>query len=64
MASEKSRSEIWDEWKSLVNIPAHELEAWLDTEESRSVGDSSNGELTGHIRGGESSRYCKPVRPI
>ena len=51
MASEKSRSEIWDEWTSLVNVPAHELEAWLDTEESRSVGDSSNGESTGHKSG-------------
>lgn len=51
MSSKKSRTEIWDEWKSLVNIPAQEVEEWLETNESRSVGDSSNGESTGHASG-------------
>ena len=49
--SGKSRETIWEEWRELVNIPPAELEDWLETEESKSVGDSSNGESTGHKSG-------------
>ena len=47
----KSRDEIWDEWQDKVNMTPKELKAWLDTEESKSVGDSDKGESTGHESG-------------
>lgn len=51
MSSSKSHSEIWDEWRDLVNMAPKELEDWLETEESKSVGDSDSGESTGHKSG-------------
>lgn len=52
MGSSKSHEEIWDEWRTLVNMQPQELEDWLETEESRSVGaDSGDGESTGHKSG-------------
>ena len=51
MASSKSRDKIWEQWKDLVNIAPAELEKWLDTEESKSVGDNDSGESTGHRSG-------------
>ena len=51
MASEKSRGQIWSEWKDLVNMAPKELENWLKTDESKSVGDTQNGESTGHRSG-------------
>ena len=47
----KSNEEAWDEWKDLVNMAPKELEEWLETEESQSVGDTSDGESTGHKSG-------------
>ena len=47
----KSRDEAWDEWKDLVNMAPKEIEDWLETEESRSVGDTDDGESTGHKSG-------------
>ena len=48
----KSNEEAWDEWKELVNMAPKELEEWLETEESQSVGaDSGDGEATGHKSG-------------
>ena len=49
--SGKSRDQIWEEWRSLVNMAPAELEDWLETEESRSVGDADEGESTGHRSG-------------
>ncbi|MFV1598918.1 MULTISPECIES: DUF3140 domain-containing protein [unclassified Phaeobacter] len=49
--SSKSKAEIWDQWKTAVNMAPAELESWLETEESKSVGDSDNGESTGHASG-------------
>ena len=45
--------EIWDDWKKAVNMTAGELEKWLDTDESKEVGDKgdSGGESTGHRSG-------------
>lgn len=44
--------QVWDEWRDAVNMTASQLEAWLATEESRSVGDKdSGGESTGHRSG-------------
>ncbi|MFS0732099.1 DUF3140 domain-containing protein [Microbacterium sp. 1P10UB] len=45
---EKTRKEFGD----AVNMTASELEKWLDTDESRDVGDKSGGgESTGHASG-------------
>jgi len=49
--SGKSHDEIWAEWSELVNIPPAELEDWLKSEESRSVGDSGDASSTGHKSG-------------
>ena len=44
--------EVWNDWKDAVNMTASELERWLDTDESASVGDKSDGgESTGHRSG-------------
>lgn len=51
MASGKSRETVWSEWRDLVNMSPTELEEWLDTDESQSVGDSDEGESTGHQSG-------------
>lgn len=52
MPSAKSQDEIWAEWSDLVNMTPQALERWLQTEESRSVGDTSGeGESTGHKSG-------------
>lgn len=51
MSSSKSRDEIWEEWRDLVNMPPQQIEDWLETEESRSVGDSDEAESTGHRSG-------------
>ena len=48
----KSHEEIWDEWKDLVNMTRKELDDFLDTEESKKVGqDSGDGESKGHKSG-------------
>jgi hypothetical protein len=40
-----------DEFEDAVNMPPKQLEEWLETDESRSVGDSDGGESTGHRSG-------------
>ncbi|RFC66260.1 DUF3140 domain-containing protein [Fulvimarina endophytica] len=47
----KDRDEVWDEFRELVNMAPKELEEWLETDESKSVGDSDQGESTGHESG-------------
>ena len=51
MATDKTKSQIWDEWRNLVNMAPRELEDWLETEESKSVGDRDEGESTGYASG-------------
>lgn len=51
VSSQKNKEEIWDEWKDLLNISPAELEDWLATEESKSVGDAKDEESTGHRSG-------------
>lgn len=51
MSSSKSKSEIWLEWNDLINIAPKELEEWLGTDQSRSVGDKNGEESTGHASG-------------
>jgi hypothetical protein len=50
--ADKNKEEIYQDFKDVVNMAPKELEDWLDTEESKSVGDSDSGESTGHKMGG------------
>lgn len=44
--------EVWEDWKRTVNMTARELDKWLETEESKSVGERKFGaESTGHESG-------------
>ena len=44
----KSNEEAWNEWQSLVNMSPKEIEDFLETDESESVGaDSGDGESKG-----------------
>jgi hypothetical protein len=44
--------DVLREWNDAVNMTPRELERWLDTDESRSVGDTGGqGESTGHREG-------------
>lgn len=45
------KDETYDEFYDCVNMQPKELEEWLETEESKSVGDSDSGESTGHRSG-------------
>ena len=44
--------EVWDDWRAAVTMTAGRLEEWLQTEQSRAVGDTGgSGEATGHASG-------------
>ena len=45
------KDEVYSDFMDAVNMQPKELEEWLDTEESKSVGDSDSGESTGHKSG-------------
>ncbi|MDG6078908.1 DUF3140 domain-containing protein [Erythrobacter litoralis] len=45
------KDEVYDEFYDCVNMQPKELDEWLDTEDSKSVGDSDSGESTGHEMG-------------
>ena len=46
------RQVTWDRFQDTVNMTARELEKWLGTEESNSVGQQQDGgESTGHASG-------------
>lgn len=48
----KSQDDIWAEWRDLVNMTPSELRDWLETDDSKSVGDTGGaGESTGHKSG-------------
>jgi hypothetical protein len=52
MAADKASDNIYADFKKQVNMTAAELEKWLDTEESKSVGqDSGDGTSIGHKSG-------------
>jgi hypothetical protein len=54
MANEVDRdvAEVWEDWREAVNMSASELEQWLGTDESRSVGQKDGGsESVGHESG-------------
>ncbi len=46
-----AKDEAYSEFMDCVNMQPKELEDWLDTAESKSVGDSDDGESTGHKSG-------------
>ncbi|MDT0682905.1 DUF3140 domain-containing protein [Roseicyclus sp. F158] len=45
------RTEIRKDFRDAVNMSPSELEDWLETDESKAVGDDSDGESTGHYSG-------------
>ncbi len=47
----KDKDQIVSEFEDVVNMSAGELEDWLETEESKSVGQKENGESKGHKSG-------------
>lgn len=51
--ADKSHEDIYQAFKDKVNMTPKELEKWLDTDESKSVGDTSGSskESTGHKSG-------------
>ena len=51
--ADKSHEEIYQDFKEVVNMAPQELEDWLATEASKSVGDTSGSdkESTGHKSG-------------
>ena len=50
--SDAERVEIRNDFREAVNMSPADLESWLDTDESKSVGDSDGGsESTGHASG-------------
>jgi len=50
LTDEKKR-EIYDQFEDAVNMAPKELEDWLETAESKSVGDDPSRESTGHKSG-------------
>jgi hypothetical protein len=45
-------AEVWDDWQEAVNMSPRQLQEWLETDESQSVGQSdAGGEATGHRSG-------------
>jgi hypothetical protein len=52
MSEPEDLADVWPQWEESVNMTASEIEKWLDTDESKSVGDKSDGgESTGHKSG-------------
>ncbi|UOQ54024.1 DUF3140 domain-containing protein [Hymenobacter cellulosivorans] len=52
MANQQTSPDIYTEFHKQVNMTAKELEQWLTTEESKSVGqDEGDGESIGHKSG-------------
>ncbi|MCB2378606.1 DUF3140 domain-containing protein [Hymenobacter sp. BT635] len=52
MSKAEQNPDIYAEFKQQVNMTARELEKWLTTEESKSVGqDDGDGESIGHKSG-------------
>ncbi len=50
--SENTNQDIYSDFHDLVNMSPSELEEWLETEKSKSVGqDSGDGESIGHKSG-------------
>jgi hypothetical protein len=48
---DEERRQVRDEFGDAVNMTAKQLTDWLETDESKSVGDRDSGESTGHASG-------------
>ncbi|MGB3808287.1 MAG: DUF3140 domain-containing protein [Erythrobacter sp.] len=48
---DEKKGDVYDTFYDRVNMQPKELEEWLETEESKSVGDKDDGESTGHRSG-------------
>ncbi|RCW40984.1 uncharacterized protein DUF3140 [Halopolyspora algeriensis] len=59
---EQQRGEIRSQFDEVVNMTAEELERWLETEESQSVGESEHGESKGHQSGRRIVRILRSSR--
>lgn len=46
-----AQQQTYDDFRDAVNMAPKELEEWLETDKSRSVGDRDGGESTGHRSG-------------
>ena len=52
MSDSPTVDEVWDDFHSAVNMTPTQLESWLKTDESTSVGQKdAGGESTGHASG-------------
>ena len=50
--AEEAVAEVWADWQDTVNMTAKELEEFLGTDESKSVGNKESGsESTSHQSG-------------
>jgi len=49
--ADDDRQQTWDEFHDDVNMTASTLKEWLDTDESREVGQKDGGESVGHESG-------------
>ena len=45
------KDEVYSDFTDCVNMQPKELEEWLETQKSKSVGDNDSGESTGHRSG-------------
>jgi hypothetical protein len=43
--------QVWKDFQDAVNMTASELDRWLDTDESKEVGQKDGGESVGHRSG-------------
>ncbi|MEM8864474.1 MAG: DUF3140 domain-containing protein [Planctomycetota bacterium] len=48
---DQEKQATYDDFYDAVNMQPAELEDWLETEESKEVGDTDSGESTGHKSG-------------
>lgn len=62
--SADDRDEVRREFRDLVNMAPKELERWLATEESRSVGVTAGGEARSGTGGGESVGHTSGRRIV
>lgn len=51
MTRNESLDNVWPEWQNAVNMTGAELERWLQTDESKSVGQKDGSESVGHESG-------------
>ena len=50
--SREALTDVWQDWQDAVNMSPRQLQEWLETDESRSVGQKDGGdEATGHKSG-------------